>query len=109
MGMFTGITLTVKKGAKLDRIFRLTDKKGTPVDLTTYVARMEVRPKMVRRLAMFNETDDQEFQASYGRVSKWANRHDKSDKVNYVAPPVAKLDEELVLVKTWFNRVRKYQ
>ena len=70
--------------------------------------RMEVRPKMVRRLALFSEEDDQQFQASYGRVSKWANRHDKSDKVNYVAPTVKVLEDELKYVKDWFNRVRKY-
>lgn len=45
MGILTGVTLTVKRGAKLDKTFRLTDKNGTPVDLSNYVARMEVRPK----------------------------------------------------------------
>lgn len=41
-------------------------------------------------------------------MSKWANRHDKSDKVNYVAPTVKLLEDELKFVKDWFDRVRKY-
>lgn len=71
--------------------------------------RMEVRPQMVRVLAKFSDKDESEFQASYGRVSKWANRHDKSVKANYVAPSIDELENELDFVKAWFKRVRKYK
>ncbi|MBX7057940.1 MAG: AAA family ATPase [Leptospirales bacterium] len=70
---------------------------------------LEVRPNMVKVLARFTEDDDREFQASYKRVSQWAKRHDKSAKVNYVAPDVAPLESELESVKAWFARIRKYR
>ena len=64
---------------------------------------------MVKILARFSDEDDREFQASYGRVSQWAKRHDKSGKVNYVAPEVGTLEEELTLVDQWFRRVKGYK
>ena len=70
---------------------------------------LEVRPTMVRVLAQFSNEDNREFQASYGRISQWAKRHDKSGKVNYVAPEVSKLESELNLVSGWFERVRRYK
>lgn len=70
---------------------------------------LEVRPAMVKVLTQFSEKDEREFQASYGRISQWANRHDKSAKVNYVAPEVCTLEGELKLVDSWFRRVGKYK
>lgn len=70
---------------------------------------LEVRPQMVRIFARFSDVDEREFQASYGRVSQWAKRHDKSGMVNYVAPPVNALEEELKLVEDWFKRVKAYK
>lgn len=70
---------------------------------------LEVRPMMVKVLAQFSEDDHREFEGSYGRVSQWARRHDKSAAVNYVAPDVDKLDEELRLVDGWFKRVKGYK
>jgi energy-coupling factor transporter ATP-binding protein EcfA2 len=70
---------------------------------------LEVRPMMVRVLARFSDEDHREFEGSYGRTSQWARRHDKSVSVNYVAPDVHKLDEELRLVENWFKRVRGYK
>ena len=70
---------------------------------------LEVRPRMVKVMARFTETDDSEFQASYSRVSQWAKRHDKSPLVNYVAPDIADLDTELTLIDTWFRRVKRYK
>lgn len=70
---------------------------------------LEVRPMMVRVLARFSDTDHREFEGSYSRTSQWAKRHDKSAAVNYVAPDIAKLDEELRLVENWFNRVKGYK
>lgn len=69
----------------------------------------EVKPKMFRLLARITETDDQEFQESYARVSRWARRHDKSPDTNYVLPSVEELFEEFDLVTRWFRRIRKYQ
>jgi hypothetical protein len=70
---------------------------------------LEVRPQMVKVLARFSDVDEREFQASYGRVSQWAKRHDKSGMVNYVAPPVSALEDELKRVDDWFKRVRAYK
>lgn len=70
---------------------------------------LEVRPQMVRVLARFSDDDRREFEGSYGRASQWAKRHDKSPAVNYVAPDIDKLDEELCVVETWFKRVKGYK
>jgi energy-coupling factor transporter ATP-binding protein EcfA2 len=70
---------------------------------------LEVRPNMVKILARFSDADEREFQASYSRVSQWAKRHDKSGMVNYVAPEINTLEEELNLVEKWFARVKGYK
>ena len=70
---------------------------------------LEVRPNMVRILVRFSDVDEREFQASYSRVSQWAKRHDKSAMVNYVAPSISALEEELKLVDEWFRRVKGYK
>lgn len=70
---------------------------------------LEVRPLMVKVIARFSEEDRREFDASYSRVSQWAKRHDKSVAVNYVAPDVDKLEEELRLVNIWHKRVKSYK
>ena len=70
---------------------------------------LQVRPAMVRVLAKFSDEDNREFQTSYSRVSQWARRHDKSSKVNYVAPEVNILETELQLVDGWFRRVKAYK
>lgn len=70
---------------------------------------LEVRPTMVRILPRFSDDDNNEFQASYSRVSQWARRHDKSDKVNYVAPEANALEQELELVDRWYKRVKGYK
>jgi hypothetical protein len=77
---------------------------GKVVDRTT----LEVRPKMFRVLARITDDDDKQFQESYGRCSRWARRHDKSPEINYVAPTVDEMAAELELVRSWFERVRKY-
>jgi energy-coupling factor transporter ATP-binding protein EcfA2 len=69
----------------------------------------EVRPKMFKLLVHITEDDNREFQQSYGRISAWVRRHDKSPSTNYVAPEPAELEEELAFVKGWFDRVRKYR
>jgi len=70
---------------------------------------LEVRPKMVKILAHFSETDYKEFDASYSRVSQWAKRHDKSVLMNYVAPDLTELEKELDRVESWFKRVKRYK
>jgi hypothetical protein len=70
---------------------------------------LEVRPMMVKILARFSEEDRREFDASYSRVSQWAKRHDKGGMVNYVAPEVDQLEEELGRVDAWFKRVKGYK
>lgn len=70
---------------------------------------LEVRPKMIKILVKFSETDEREFNHRYSRVSQWAKRHDKSDSVNYVCPEVSDLRAELDTVKRWFGRIRAYK
>lgn len=70
---------------------------------------LEVRPLMVKVIARFTDEDYREFDASYSQVSRWARRHDKSAKLNYTAPEVAQLEEELARVDAWFKRVKKYK
>ena len=69
----------------------------------------EIRPKMVRLLGHITETDNKKFQDSYGHVSRWSRRHDKSPELNYVAPSIEEMEAELDVVKTWFIRIRKYR
>ena len=69
----------------------------------------EVRPKMFKMLARITENDDREFQQSYSHCSAWARRHDKSPAVNYVAPEPHELEQELTLVRSWYDRVRRYR
>lgn len=70
---------------------------------------LEVRPMMVKVLARFSDEDHRGFEGSYARTSQWAKRHDKSVAVNYVAPDIDKLDEELRVVENWFKRVKGYK
>lgn len=70
---------------------------------------LEVRPNMAKILVRFSVTDESEFQASYSRVSQWTKRHDKSGLVNYVAPEISTLEEELRRVDKWFKRVKGYK
>lgn len=69
----------------------------------------EVRPKMFKMLARITDSDDREFQQSYGRCSAWARRHDKSPATNYVAPEPGDLERELAFVKAWYERIKKYR
>lgn len=69
---------------------------------------MEVRPRLFRLFAAITADDDKELQESYGRCSQWARRHDKSPETNYTAPTAAELEVELKLVRSWWERVRKY-
>ena len=88
---------TWERIVNLEIVYRVVDR-GTA----------EVRPKMFRMLAQITDDDDREFQVSYSRCSQWARRHDKSPDVNYVAPDVTELDDELALVRAWHARVSKY-
>jgi energy-coupling factor transporter ATP-binding protein EcfA2 len=69
----------------------------------------EVKPAMVTMLSRITEEDDREFQASYHRCSGWVRRHDKAPDVNYVAPSVAELEQELGLIRAWFKRIKSYR
>ena len=67
-----------------------------------------VAPKRFRLLVSIGPEDNQVFQESYSRISRWARRHDKSLEVNSVPPGIEELEDELKLVRQWFDRVRKY-
>ena len=81
----------------LDVVYQVVDR-GTS----------EIRPRMFRLLVQITEDDDRELQQSYGRCSQWARRHDKSPDVNYVAPDVSDMEDELEAVRQWHDRVRRY-
>lgn len=70
---------------------------------------LEVHVTMVKMLARITDQDNRELQQSYSRCSQWAKRHDKDGALNYVAPMEAELENELALVKSWFERVKKYK
>jgi energy-coupling factor transporter ATP-binding protein EcfA2 len=70
---------------------------------------LEIRPKSFRILAKITDRDDLEFQSSYARCSRWARRHDKSPEMNYVAPAIAELEDELSRVREWFERIKRYR
>jgi hypothetical protein len=53
--------------------------------------------------------DEQQFQASYSRVSEWARRHDKSPSRNAVSPEPEELQKELDSVQDFFDRIKKYR
>ena len=69
----------------------------------------EVRPKMFRIVAKITDADNTDFQTGYGSTSKWARRHDKSEETNYVPPTVDEMQDELDRIKTWRDRVGKYE
>lgn len=69
----------------------------------------EVRPKMLKVVARVTSEDEQQFQASYSRVSEWARRHDKSPSRNAVSPEPEELQEELDSVRDFFDRIKKYR
>lgn len=69
---------------------------------------MEIRPRMFRLLSRITADDDNEFQTSYGKISRWARRHDKDVSVNYSAPDDSEMTGELALVQAWFKRVKGY-
>ncbi len=69
----------------------------------------EVRPKMFRIAAKITDDDNTEFQSGYGATSKWARRHDKSEEVNFVPPTVGEMQGEQDRIKSWRDRVSKYE
>jgi hypothetical protein len=93
-----GLSKTWERIIRSEIIYQLVDRATT-----------EVRPKMVRMLARITDDDNLEFQDSYGRVSEWAKRHDKSEDTNFVPPTVAELEGELDKVRAWHKRIKNYK
>ena len=67
-----------------------------------------VAPKRFRLLVSISPEDNRVFQESYSRISRWVRRHDKSLEVNSVPPRIEELEDELRLVRQWFDRVKRY-
>ena len=72
-------------------------------------ATSQVQPRMLRVIARVTEVDNDEFQASYARVSEWSPRHDKSPSRNYVAPEPEALTAELDVIRAFYKRIKGYQ
>lgn len=70
---------------------------------------LEVQVTMMKVVAQVTRDDNKVFQESYKRCSRWARRHDKDVALNYVAPPIDDLEQEIARVEEWFARVRKYK
>ena len=68
-----------------------------------------VRPEMVRMLVKITADDNKDYQDGYGRTSKWAFRHDKSEEINYVPPEPDELQSEYERLKAWHKRIKSYQ
>lgn len=86
-----------------ERIVR-NDIVGKVVDRGT----TEVRPRMVKLLALITPEDNAEFQSAYSQVSKWAPRHDKSEEVNFVTPTIEEMEVELARIDAWQKRINGY-
>lgn len=71
-------------------------------------ATLQVKPTMLKVFAGLTAEDDSEFQRRYGKTSEWARRHDKALELNYTAPRVQELDDELQALKVWRARIKKY-
>ena len=69
----------------------------------------EVRPTMLKILPLFTQDDHDEFQAAYAKTSSWAARHDNAPEENYVAPTVDELRDEIVWLKGWHDRIKRYR
>lgn len=69
---------------------------------------LEVRVRMMKIVAAITPDDEKQLQESYGRISRWAARHDKDQSLGYSAPTIEELEAELALVADWCDRVRKY-
>lgn len=69
----------------------------------------EIKPRMFKVIASITQEDDREFQSSYGCCSRWARRHDKSLELNYVAPKLEDMAEELNRVRLWWDRIKRYR
>jgi hypothetical protein len=70
---------------------------------------LEIQVTMMKVVARITADDNKQLQESYKRCSRWARRHDKDSALNYMAPPVDDLEQELHRTEEWFNRVRKYK
>lgn len=68
----------------------------------------QVRPKMFRLLVKIVEKDNLDFQDGYQHTSDWTTRHIKMADINYAAPPVDELEQELARIVEWEKRVRTY-
>jgi len=93
----------------LDLLAKRTDVSMEIANPVVDRGTLEVHVTMVKMLARITDQDNRELQQSYSRCSQWAKCHDKDGALNYVAPMEAELENELALVKSWFERVKKYK
>lgn len=86
-----------ERSARNNLVFKVFDR-GTS----------ELRPNLFRVLSKVTDEDNSEFQTGYKKASKWATRHDKDDDLNYVAPEIPDLRDEIAKLRTWHKRIKKY-
>ncbi|RJN32287.1 AAA family ATPase [Nesterenkonia natronophila] len=70
---------------------------------------LEVRVGKLRVVGRVTAEDVKTYDDSYKRISGWASRHDPHPAMNYTAPTVDQLNEEIEVLDTWFKKVKRYQ
>ena len=69
--------------------------------------RLELRPSNLKVFVRFTDVDDQEFQSAFTRCGDRGS-HDRSSELNRPLPSVSELNEDLELLRSWHDRVRRY-
>ena len=70
---------------------------------------LEVRVGKLRVVGCVTSEDVKSYDDSYSRISGWASRHDPHPELNYHAPTVAQLKDEIKVIADWLTRVKRYQ
>ena len=115
------IKKTLRKGTQEERVQETADWAGKLSETWERIVSeiitsplfdpgtQHVMPKMFKLLVHISAEDNNQFQDSYSRISRWARRHDKSLATNYVPPEFCEMSTELDRVKTWRKRIRGYR
>ena len=70
---------------------------------------LEVRVGKLRIVGRVTEQDVKTYDDSYGRISRWASRHDPHPEMNYTPPKTDQLNNEIEVIHDWLKKVKRYQ
>ena len=68
---------------------------------------LELRPSNLKVFARFTDTDNRDFQAAFTRCGERGS-HDPSSELNRPLPDLSELEGDLILLRDWHTRVRRY-